>query len=166
MSDRDAEDDALLTAGRHAELLAAYYPVILERLRLRLPPDDAYEVAHRVVERLLTEAKRGARYRVPYRVVVHSVVGWKLKEHFGERVPDPLLVDPEAPDDPTGLVTERLGLQQMLAGLPAREREVLTLRYLEGREIVDIAQRLDMTRNAVDQALFRGRRRLKDLLRD
>src|SRR5437764_921850 len=52
MSDRDAEDDALLTSGRHAELLAAYYPVILERLRLRLTRDEAYEVAHRVVERL------------------------------------------------------------------------------------------------------------------
>ena len=165
MSDRDAEDDALLRSGRHADLLAAYYPVIRERLRLRLPRDEADEVAHRVVERLLLEASRGARYRVPYRVVVHSVVGWKLREHFGERGPDPLLVDPEAGDDPLARAAERLGLEQMLAGLPARERQVLTLRYLDGREIAEIAEELGMTRNAVDQALFRGRRRLKELLR-
>jgi RNA polymerase sigma factor (sigma-70 family) len=165
MSDRDAEDDALFTSGRHAELLAAYYPVILERLRLRLPRDDAYEVAHRVVERLLTEAKRGVRYRVPYRVVVHSIVGWKLREHFGERGPDPLLVDPEAGDDPLERAAERLGLEQIFARLPAREREVLALRYLDGREIGEIAEQLGMTRNAVDQALFRGRRRLRELLR-
>jgi RNA polymerase sigma factor (sigma-70 family) len=165
MSDRDAEDDALLTAGRHAELLAAYYPVIVARLRLRLREDDAYEVAHRVVERLLGEANRGVRYRVPYRVVVHSIVGWKLREHFGEQGPDPLLVDPEAPDDPLARAAERVGLEQILSGLPAREREVLALRYLDGREIVEFAAALGMTRNAVDQALFRGRRRLRELLR-
>ena len=39
------------------------------------------------------------------------------------------------------------------------------MRYLDGREIADIARCLGITRNAVDQALFRGRRRLRELLR-
>jgi RNA polymerase sigma factor (sigma-70 family) len=164
MRDRDAEDDELLDAGRHAELLAAYYPVILERLRLRLPRDEAYEVGHRVVERLLRELDRGRRYTVPYRVVVHNVVTWTLRGHFGGRTHDPLPPDLPGGEDAAAGVDERVGLQQMLAALPGREREVLEMRYLDGREIEDIAADLGITRNAVDQALFRGRRRLRELL--
>lgn len=50
---RDAEDTRLLDAHDHSRLLATYYPVVVERLRLRLPDSDAYELAHNVMERLL-----------------------------------------------------------------------------------------------------------------
>ena len=165
MRDRDAEDGRLLQAGRHAELLAAYYPTIRARLRNRLPGDDADEVAHRVVDRLIGELARGRMYAVPFRVVVHNVVGWKLAEHFAERRNEPLPDEPDLADEAAGDPAERIALAQMLAELPSRSREVLELRYLDGLEIVQIAERLGMTRNAVDQALFRGRRRLKELLR-
>ncbi len=39
-------------------------------------------MAAEVAIRLLSELKRGRRYRVPFRVVVHKVIGWKIKEHF------------------------------------------------------------------------------------
>lgn len=164
MRDRDAEDGRLLGAGRHDELLAAYYPTIRARLRTRLPGDDADEVAHRVIDRLIGELARGRTYSVPFRVVVHKVTGWKLAEHYAERRDEPLPEEPELADDRAGDPDERIALKQMLADLPPRAREVLELRYLDGLEIVQIAERLDMTRNAVDQALFRGRRRLKELL--
>jgi RNA polymerase sigma factor (sigma-70 family) len=164
MRDRDAEDDALLEAGRCADLMAAYYPVILERLRLRVPRDDAYEVAHAVIERLLGELRRGRLYSVPFRVVVHNVVRWKLAEHFCRPLHAELVEEPAADDDPRARMEERISLEQILRDLPHREREVLEMRYLDGREIADIARSLDITRNAVDQALFRGRRRLRELL--
>jgi RNA polymerase sigma factor (sigma-70 family) len=165
MRDRDAEDHALLVAGRCADLLAAYYPVILERLRLRLPREDAFEVAHAVVDRLLGELRRGRVYAVPFRVVVHNVVRWKLAEHHGE--PRHAWLDEEngPADDPRERMEERVSLEQILRDLPHREREVLEMRYLDGREIADIARALGITRNAVDQALFRGRSRLRELLR-
>ena len=56
---RDAEDSRLLEANEHARLLATYYPVVVERCRVRLRDPDAYEVAHRVVERLLRELTAG-----------------------------------------------------------------------------------------------------------
>jgi RNA polymerase sigma factor (sigma-70 family) len=165
MRDRDAEDGRLLGAGRHDELLASYYETIRTRLLVRLPRDDADEVAHRVVDRLIGELARGKTYSVPFRVVVHQVIGWKLKEHFAERRHEPLPEEPDLPDETAEDPDERIALAQMLADLPPRSREVLELRYLDGLEIVQIAERLSMTRNAVDQALFRGRRRLKELLR-
>lgn len=96
---RDAEDIRLLEAGKHGDLLTAYYPVVLERLRLRLPEPDAYEVAQRVFERLLRELTRGRTYAVPFRVVVHKVVEWKLKEFWkrGRDVPLPKDWDDEGP---------------------------------------------------------------------
>jgi RNA polymerase sigma factor (sigma-70 family) len=164
MRDRDAEDHALLEAANHAELLAAYYPVILERLRLRLPREDVYEVGHAVIDRLLRELTSGRSYSVPFRVVVHMVVKWKLAEHFGRASHAELVEEPEATDDPRARMEERIALQQILRELPDREREVLEMRYLDGCEIIDIAARLGITRNAVDQALFRGRQRLRELL--
>jgi RNA polymerase sigma factor (sigma-70 family) len=164
VNDRDAEDDALLAAGRHADLLAAYYATILARIKLKVPAADVGDVAHDVIERLLRELRRGRRYRVPFRVVVHNVVGWKLREHYARRVDEPLPPEPVAFDDPVGDAETRIGLQQMLATLPPREREVMTLRLLEGLEIVEIADRLGMTRNAVDQAIHRARARLGEAL--
>ncbi len=159
----DLEDERLLDVGAYDELLARHYPAIVERLRLRLPDGEALDVAHEAIQRLLEELRRGRRYRVPFRVVAHMVVSWKLKEHFGGPATFPLDgFDDErpAPDDLEGLVA-RLDVARRLATLPDGERRALTLRYIDGLPIDEIAARLDMTRNAVDQALYRGHRRLR-----
>ena len=85
--ERNAEDTRLLAAGDHATLLATYYEIILGRCLARLRNEaDAYEVAHRVIERLIGELSRGRTYTVPYSVVVSKVVDWKVVEFFsGER---------------------------------------------------------------------------------
>lgn len=164
----DLEDERLLDAGAYDELLARHYPAIVERLRLRLPDGEALDVAHEAIQRLLEELRRGRRYRVPFRVVAHMVVSWKLKEHFGGRSTFPLEgsdQEPAAPDELEALV-DRLDATRRLAGLPEGERRALTLRYVDGLPIDEIARRLGMTRNAVDQALYRGHRRLRRVWND
>ncbi|MGH3113724.1 MAG: RNA polymerase sigma factor [Gaiellaceae bacterium] len=163
---RDAEDIRLLQAHDHARLLATYYPVVVERLRLRLPDADAYEVAHAVVQRLLRGLAAGKTYSVPFRVVVHQVIGWKLKE-FQTRGRVALLSeewDAAGDDDPFEAFEQGHDLELLFGGLPERTRAVLRLRYLEGLEIEEIAERLGMTRNAVDQALHRGHAKLRDAI--
>lgn len=160
--ERDAEDIRLLEAHDHARIMATYYPVIVERCRLRLPDPDADEVAHRIVDRLLRELSAGKRYSVPFRVVVQMVTEWKLKEFFTrgrvELLPEEW--DPEAPDPFQGF-EQQYDLDLLFAGLPPRVREVFRLRYLEGLEPEEIAERLGIERNAVDQALHRGRSQLR-----
>ena len=160
---RDAEDTTLLEANEHARLLATYYPVIVERCRLRFSDPDAYEVAHRIVERLLVELAKGRAYSVPFRVVVHNVTNWKLKEFFtrAEAVVDADDRDAEGPD-PFEEFEQGYDLALMFAGLPDRVREVMRLRYIEGLEIDQIAERLGIERNAVDQALHRGHTKLRE----
>lgn len=164
---RDAEDTRLLELGDHARLLAAYYPVILERCRLRLADPDAYEVAHRVVDRLFGELARGRTYTVPYRVVVFMVTEWKLKEFFTGAREDflPESWEPTAPD-PYEPFEQRFDIEVLLAGLPERPRQAFTLRYLDGLDIDEIAVRLGIERNAVDQALHRGLVRLRETIHD
>jgi len=164
---RDAEDALLLQNGDHAALLAAYHEVVVQRCLVAVRSEAGYDVAQNVFERLLRELARGKRYVVPYRVVVHKVVDWTVKAHF-QGVPSdvPLPEDWELADetDPHPAFEQDEALEDLFAELPEGARRVLELRYIEGLEIDEIAQRLELDRNAVDQALHRGHKKLKERL--
>ena len=166
--DGDAEDTQLLHAGDVAALLAKYAPVIDGRCIARLKGyADADDVAQNVRLRLLAEFHKGKRYGdTPYRVVVNKVIDWTLGDHFdGRRTDMPLPDDwnPEA-DDETAAVDSRSYLMDLFRDLPEKTRRVLELRYVLGLEHDQIARRLGMTRNAVDQALHRGHEKLRPTL--
>ena len=123
---------------------------------------DAQDVAQRVLLRLWAELASGKRYRVPFRAVVHQVIGWTIKEHsVAPRAPDTL----DELDAPTagGLaeLEERLTLERLFEELTETEQRIFVLRYLEGVDIAEIAAREGVTRNAVDQALHRGHAKLR-----
>jgi DNA-directed RNA polymerase specialized sigma24 family protein len=160
---RDAEDALLLEAGDHARLIAAYYDVILQRCLVRVPGPAGWDVAHAAIERLLSELGRGKRYTVPYRVVVHNVVTWTIKEHFQGL---PLETELPADWDPSALESGfgDVDLDDLFEQLPPSQRDVSTLYYLEGLEVEAIAKRLGKNANAVHQALHNARKRLKELV--
>ena len=157
------DDDALLASGDHARLLARCEPVIVQRCVARLRGSlDAEDVAQDVKLRLWRELQAGKRYPVPFRVVVHKVIQWTLKDHWAGRpthVPLPEGWEPAWEDDPDGPIIVR----EMLGDLPPREREVWTL-TVDGLDPEQIAARLGIERNAVDQALYRGRQKLREKL--
>ena len=157
------DDEALLASGDHSVLLAKYEPVIVARCvaALRGHP-DAEDVAQDAKLRLWRELQAGKTYPVPYRVVVHKVIDWTLKDHWAGRdttVPLPDGWEPSAENDFEG----RLYVESMLEELPPRERQVWGL-SLEGLSPDQIALRLHITRNNVDQALYRGRQKLREKL--
>jgi RNA polymerase sigma factor (sigma-70 family) len=165
--ERDADDARMLEDGDIAGLLATYQDLVVGRCIARLRGDAAAEdVAQDVMLRLLAEFRRGKRYPVPYRVVVHQVVDWTLKEHFQEQdtaVPLPEGWEPAVESSSEGVVS-RYYLADLFASLPRETRKVLELRYLAGLEIEQIAERLGLRRNAVDQALHRGHTKLREAL--
>jgi RNA polymerase sigma factor (sigma-70 family) len=55
-------------------------------------------------------------------------------------------------------------VRQSVASLPARDREVIVLRYFEQMEVAEIAQVLGLKRGAVEVRLHRARERLRVLL--
>ena len=165
---RDVEDKRLLDAGEHKLLLAAYFHAVPERCFLRLRDrDGGDEAAQRVFERLAAELARGRAYPVPFRVVVHMVTEWTLRGFYpGVKRDDSLPEgwDPEALDAFED-VDQRLDLDVLLADLPARQREVAELLYREGLSHEQIAKRLGLKRNAVDQALHNAHVKLAEKLR-
>ena len=163
---QDEEDRRLLADGEFVRVLESYYGVMLDRCRARVwPEDQAIAVAAEVAIRLLGELKSGKTYRVPFRVVVHQVIRWKINEHFepGKITEVELNAGLEADgDDPFRDVESDFDLDLLFAGLPERARQVVELRWRQGLSIDQIAEALGMTRNAVDQALHRAHRMLRE----
>lgn len=163
---RDAEDTRLLAAGQIGLLLEGYYGVILDRCRLKVGnAEDATDVAHEVVVRLLGELKRGRRYRVPFRVVVHQVIKWKVQEHFQSLQHDDDLEDwlwrvSTESDEPLE-ADAAAGFDALLEGLTDLEQAVLRLRYQEDLDFHEIARRLGKTPNAVHQRHFGALKKLQ-----
>src|SRR5205809_69702 len=127
---RDAADKRLLEAGEYARLVESYYGVIVKRCQARTKSDEqAFDVAGDVVIRLLGELKAGKRYTVPFRVVVHKVIGWKLAEHFTGRSQEAELGD----DVAAHVSGRRPDVRQFLlrAGSESQELGLLIDRYLE-----------------------------------
>lgn len=162
------DDDALLAARDHAYLLAKYEPVVVQRCvaALRGHP-DAEDVAQDVKLRLWRELQAGKSYPVPFRVVVSKVIDWTLRDYWqGRETHAPLPEDWDAAEpDPTDRVAGDESVRALLqAWLEGRTFEVCELRYLAGLEIDEIAARLGITRNSVDQALHRAHTKLREAL--
>jgi RNA polymerase sigma factor (sigma-70 family) len=160
---RDAEDRRLLEAGDYKQLLASYFHPVRQRCFLRLRNWDAADEATQLVFlRLLSELERGKTYPVVFRVVVWRVTEWTLNGFRPGAKQDTTLPEgwePPAPDAHSRW-EEEYDLVLLLGDLPERQRQVLTLRYGYGLPPEEIAQRLGLTRNAVDQAAHNGHRNL------
>ena len=153
-----------LAAGDIARLLAKYDPVIRGRCRARISNrPDADDVAQNVRLRLLAEHRRGKTYGDhPYRVIVNQVITYTIRDHFEQRATDAPLPEDWEPAAPPDGAHERVHIEDLLAELPEGDRRAGMLRYLHELDPPMIAQLLGTTRNGVDQALFRCRRRLRE----
>lgn len=164
---RDAEDALNLQNGDFGALIAPYLEVIRQRCLIAVHGGEGEDVAQNVYVRLLKELRVRKRYAVPYRVVVHKVVDWTIKEHFQglpTDVPLPDDFDPGFDDGRFGKIDDEDELAQWFAELSDGERRACELRYLRGLEPDQIADELGMTRNAVDQRLFQARKRLREVI--
>ncbi|MEO6090198.1 MAG: RNA polymerase sigma factor [Umezawaea sp.] len=84
-----------------------------------------------------------------------------LREKYSRADP---LDDEQVDGDDVAAVLDRAQLAEGLAGLPAREREVLILFYLQDLALEDCAQVLEIPKGTVKSRLFRARRLLRDHL--
>ena len=163
----DRDDHELLERGEIARLLAKYQPVVVARCVARVRNADAEDVAQNVMLRIFGEYARGKRWEGhPFRVIVHQVIGWTIGEYFqGQDYTKPLPEDwdPGNPDF-TDAVVARNYVSELVSQLGERERTIAELHFFEDLGAEEIARRVDSNRNAVDQALFRIRGKLRELV--
>jgi RNA polymerase sigma-70 factor (ECF subfamily) len=165
---RDADDKRLLEAGDHRQLLENYFSVVRELAFLRTRDREAAEeVAQRVFLRLSEELERGAALAVPFRVRVHNVVRWTAAGHDWRTKPDATIPegwDPPDEDDELERWAAEHDMRALVAELPDGQREAVELVDLEGLSPAQAAERLGIARNAVDQRLHNGHRKLAEKL--
>jgi DNA-directed RNA polymerase specialized sigma24 family protein len=164
----DLDDAQLLANNDIGGLLARYDSVIRNRCIARLHGSlDAEDVAQDVRERLLAEFSRGKRYGgLPYRVVVHQVIGWTIADHFAGRPTDVPLPEGWAPvesEDPASEVVSRGWVEWVVAQVDGKDGQIIAMRYRDLLEPAEIAERLGMEPNAVHQAIFRGLRKIRGI---
>lgn len=167
-------------------VLADLFPRALNRLmrNRRLHEGEARELASRITQRLIDEYERGKTYRVHPHRVVDSYCYYLTKEYQAEKqytrcdsldetradrdAGEPTPVIPDLPD-PGRPIDEQVVdgdfARTVLAheALTPRDVEVLDLRYMQGMDIEEIAERIGIKRNAVDQRIHRALERVRDL---
>lgn len=63
-----------------------------------------------------------------------------------------------------GIYPERLGVAEAISQLPARDRDILLLRFWEGYTTDEIAGMLHMKTDAVQKAIWRAKKKLSEKL--
>lgn len=144
-----------------AKLYAGCMPELRHWLQARLPGCDAEDLAH---EALLTALRRGSHFHQGARLMPWlRTIAWHLaqnrvrgdsrrKRREREYVEHELRVTGTTPE----LSPKRLAaLNACLASLPKQQRQLLHLRYIEGRSSSDIAAKSGRSRVAVAVSLHR-----------
>ena len=87
-------------------------------------------------------------------------------ERSASRLEGLLAADQTSPSERAVRGEELMRLTQALARLPEDQRRVVELHYLKGLPVSEVAETIDRTRPAAVGLLFRGLKRLRELLHD
>ena len=87
-------------------------------------------------------------------------------ERSSSRLEVLLAADQTSPSERAVRGEELLRLAQAIAVLPEDQRRVVELHYLKGLAVAEVADQIGRTRPAAVGLLFRGLKRLRELLRD
>lgn len=158
------------------ELVATYYPRVAGLARRLLGwPDDVADVAQDVFVSALKNAKR-FRGDANLSTWLTRITINACRSHRRRRlVRINLLGRLRGLVDSTSTTGARKGEGQQekadavraaVRSLPAKLREVVVLRYLEGMPVAQIVEMLGLSRNSVEVRLTRGRQYLKSTLKD
>lgn len=91
-----------------------------------------------------------------------------VRDHFrGERDMDtldesnPLPGGEDGPEDTVAQADQDSSVREAILGLPEHQREVVTMHYIEGRPVMEIAKALGVAKGTVVSRLSRGRESLR-----
>jgi RNA polymerase sigma-70 factor (ECF subfamily) len=144
-----------------AELVRSWHPAV-ERYVGRMlgtPDDDVVQEIWLAVVRGLPRLRRPDRFTPWLFTVARRAVMNRLREAYKRPEPEP--IDDIAADAGADGVIDRETLADALAALPAREREVLLLFYLEDLPLDACAQICAVPVGTVKSRLNRARRLLR-----
>ncbi|GAA2355646.1 sigma-70 family RNA polymerase sigma factor [Dactylosporangium salmoneum] len=144
-----------------AELIRAWHPAV-ERYVGRMltgPDDDVVQEVWLAVFKGLPRLRQPGRFAPWLFVIARRAVMNRLRDVYAR--PEPELVDDVPGADEAELVVDREAIGSALAALPAREREVLLLFYLEDLPLDACAQICAVPVGTIKSRLNRARQLLR-----
>jgi RNA polymerase sigma-70 factor (ECF subfamily) len=152
------EPDRAAFLAFYQEAVPEVYGYFLHRCRDSAMAEDLTSETFLAAVRNLEEG-RPAPLDIPW---VIGVARHKLADHWRrrareERLRGALEQDPEPADDPWDVRLDQLRADEVLAALGPHHRLALTLRYVDGLPVAEIAHLLGRTPGATDALLVRAR---------
>jgi RNA polymerase sigma-70 factor, ECF subfamily len=155
--------------------LGLIYHVVQHTAHLRsstLRPEDtedlAAEILLQIVERdygVLRQFRGQSSLASYLTVIARRICVQQLSQRSAAREVQPAAgpAEKEAEDNGPAAGLERLEeVERLLGRLPAREREVVRLHYIEGRTYEEISTELDIPVNTIGPVLSRARKKLRE----
>jgi RNA polymerase sigma-70 factor (ECF subfamily) len=155
-----AQNDRARFADLYEENFERVYAFVIRRVRNReIAEDVTSDVFHRALAGLAKFDWRGIPFRAWLIRIAANLIAdqWKRisRENGAEGTPElPSATDLEEAE-------HRARLFRLVDRLPADQRQVLQLRFAEGRNLAEIAQAMGRSEGAIKQLQFRGLAKLR-----
>ncbi len=196
MVERGREDGTLQRVPRdHVRSIEVYrdYLLLLVRLQMGTRLKAKLDASDVVQQAILHAHERQAQFRGTteeewlawLRVILANTLGTVTRrfstqardpgrerslevelEHSSSRMENLLAADQTSPSERAVRGEELLRLAHAIARLPDDQRRVVEMHYLKGLAVADVAESIGRTRPAAVGLLFRGLKRLRELLRE
>ena len=172
----EARDRALLKAGDLDTLCAYYWDPVLAWIHTtaRVSAGEAEDIRQEVFMRITREIRGGLDYRIPVGAAIFKIAGWTTRGYVeraakrGEREAYSEDIDPEGPDERAAYQLDQVGqdddVTRLFAGLPDRERQLMTLVYLEKMTLAEAAEVMGIKGNNAHQIHHRAKDKLARLI--
>ena len=158
-------------------VVASYWDPVLQWIRStgKVRGGEADEVRQEVFLRVTREIRSGKRYRVPIGAAIFQITNWTIsgyvsgvagrrerEQAFGEHPGDePFDLGAEADIDQVG---QDEVVEALFARLGDREGTLMTLHYLQGLDLAEVAKAMDITANNAHQIHHRAKKRIHEWL--
>ena len=158
-------------------MFALYWEPVLGWIHAtaRVHPGEAEEVRQQVFLRVTREIGSGKEYRLPFGAAIFNIAGWTTHGYVerqakrGEReaaigdADHQNLVD-DGPRREIDEIGQDDDVARLFARLPQREAQLMTLHYVEGMPLSEVAEVMEIAANNAHQIHHRAKRRLLQLI--
>jgi RNA polymerase sigma-70 factor (ECF subfamily) len=161
--DRQLVEAAQRDRARFADLYELYFYRVYVYVVRRVPSheeaeDLTSEVFHHALKKLDGFESRGVPFVAwLYRIAANAIADRWQRNAREAAVPESEIPEAAVMDD----VERRAALFQLVDALPAEQRRVVLLRFVEQKSIRDISHELKKTEGAVKQLQFRALKQLR-----